>query len=129
MNSTPVFVTIIIPSFNQNVWYPTKFFFLFHLFLHVVDLPWIYLNGQILDDESLSIRLNLVNIGSEIRKPSLIIDTNCIWTLGTSREHFFMVFTGRDDNKLQIYKITKSFFLFVWGVGVKVVVVVVGCWI
>ena len=45
-------------------------FFLFHLFLHVVNLPWICLNGQILDNETLSIRLNLANIASAIRKPS-----------------------------------------------------------
>ena len=30
------------------------------------------LNGEILDNEYLSIRLNLVNIESKIRKPSLI---------------------------------------------------------
>ena len=48
------------------------------------------LNGQIFDNESLSIRLNLVNIESKIRKPILIINTICIWvTLGNVQGTFF----------------------------------------
>ena len=70
----------------------------------IVDL--ICLNGQILDNEPLSIRLNLFNVGSEIRKPSLIIDTIFIRVnLGTFREHFLVVFKG-DDSRL--YKTIKS---------------------
>ena len=56
----------------------------------------------------MSIRLNLVNIGSEIRKPSLILNTICILVnLGNVQGTFFVIFTGADDNRLQNYKITK----------------------
>ena len=48
------------------------------------------LNGQIFDNQSLSIRLNLVNIESKIRKPTLIINTICIWVnLGNVQGTFF----------------------------------------
>ena len=41
--------------------------------------------------------LNLVNIGSEIRKPSLIVNTICVWiNLGNVQGTFFVVFTGAD---------------------------------
>ena len=64
-----------------------------------------------MDSESLSICLSLVNIRSEIDKPSLIINTICIWM-----SIFFVVFTGADDNRLQNYKIAK-FTVFVRSLG------------
>ena len=39
-------------SISQGNQDPTKYFFLFHLLLHVVDLLWICLNRQKLDNES-----------------------------------------------------------------------------
>ena len=42
----------------------------------IIDLA--CLNVPILDDKPLSIRLKLFNVGSEICKPSLIIDTTCV---------------------------------------------------
>ena len=72
-----------------------------------------------MDNEFLSIHLNLVNIGCEIRKPSLIIDTICIWiNLGDFQGIFFVVFSGVDDNRL--YKTIKSqnlLFCKEWGKG------------
>ena len=72
-----------------------------------------------MDNESLSIHLNLVNIGCEIRKASLIIDTICIWiNLGDFQGIFFVVFSGVDDNRL--YKTIKSqnlLFCKEWGKG------------
>ena len=97
-------------------------FFLFNLFLHVKDLPWICMNGQILDNESLSIHLNLFNIGSEICEPSLIIYIICI-RVNFSGNIFLwylqeLMTTG--------YKTIKSqTLLFLWGEAVVVVLVLV----
>ena len=68
------------------------FIFLFQLFLHLVDLQWVCLNGQILRNVSSSIRLNLFDIGIEICKPSLIIYTICIRVnFGKVQRIFFCV--------------------------------------
>ena len=81
------------------------------------------LNGQILDNEYLPIRLNLANIESKSRKPYLIIHTICIRVnLRNVQGTLFVVFTGTDDNRLQNYKTTKLFLCRV----VVVVVVVMG---
>ena len=66
-----------------------------------------------MDNESSSIHLNLANIGSEIRKPSQIIYTICIWVnLGKVQGTFFCriykeLKTTGYNNRLQNYKITK----------------------
>ena len=90
---------IFATAFSQGQWHSTKY--IFHLFLHIVHIPWIYLNRQKLGNESSanfacnsslalkSVHLNLVNVRSEIRKTSLVINTihirlnlvNVLWHL------------------------------------------------
>ena len=65
------------------------------------------MNGQILDNESLLIRLNLANIGREIRKLFLILNTICIQVnMGNVQGTFFVIFTITDDNNYKITKLT-----------------------
>ena len=55
----------------------------------------------------------MVNIGSEICKPYLIINIiSALVNLGKVQGTFFFVFTGAEGNRLQIYKRIK-FFVFV----------------
>ena len=89
----------------------------------VVDLPWIWLNRQKLDDEmsanfasnirqiwNYSIHLNLGDIISEICKPCLIINAICMLVnLGNVQGIFFVVSTEADYNRLQTYKKSQNF--------------------
>ena len=77
------------------------------------------------------IRLNLDITGSEIRKPSLKVNTICIRVnLGNVQGTFVVVFTAGDDNRQQNYKITK-FTVFVksdvGGGGGKVLNLILEC--